>query len=391
MPSRAVSGPGVLDALSLLAEVTDDLVVGTVRDTHLAVVDRVHGLLGRPTLRAESVPGTLHRTIASSLYAGLGLSLRAASAGLDRVAALEVDPRLEADPRGRFLHSAVNGLIGDRLDRERPQWSIPMAVRVADADLRPTTRHLAEGFPHATGRLAVFLHGLCEDETCWGPHRDRVGPSYPDALAARGWTPVLLRANAGLPVRANGACLAGLLQELTDAWPVPVERIALVGHSMGGLVIRAACTVRIAADEPWVERVTDVVCLGTPHLGAPLAAFVGRSSSRLGWLPESAAFGRILDQRSAGVRDLVEGLLEEVPPLPRARYRLVSGSVTTSRRNPVGAFLGDGLVRVSSAQGRHRRRVELFPGADVLHLPGAGHFDLLRHPQVQAHLEEWLS
>ena len=46
---RAPGSPGALDALALLTEVADELVVRTVRDTHVAWLDRVHGLLRRPT------------------------------------------------------------------------------------------------------------------------------------------------------------------------------------------------------------------------------------------------------------------------------------------------------------------------------------------------------
>ena len=32
----------------------------------------------------------------------------------------------------------------------------------------------------------------------------------------------------------------------------------------------------------------------------------------------------------------------------------------------------------------------MFPGADVLHVPGAGHFDLLNHDDVYAAIRTWL-
>ena len=79
--------PGVLDALSLLAEVADELVVRTVRDTHLAWTDRVHGIGRRVTgATGASVGEVLHRGIAGAVYGGLGAGLRAASRGLDAVA-----------------------------------------------------------------------------------------------------------------------------------------------------------------------------------------------------------------------------------------------------------------------------------------------------------------
>ena len=273
---------------------------------------------------------------------------------------------------------------------QRPGLAIPMAVRVDGADVPLTTAHLAAAFPDATGRVVVFLHGLSEHEGHWNRHRDRHGTTYGEGLAAAGWTPVFLRLNTGLAIRENGAALAALLQDLADAWPGGLDRLALVGHSMGGLVIRSACAVRTDADRPWAERVSDVVTLGTPHLGAPLADQVGRGAVAMGRLPETAAFGRILDWRSVGVRDLVAGLAEEVPALPHARYRLVCATLTDSPRHPVARVLGDALVRVPSASGRGRL-VDLFPGAEVLHVPRAGHLDLLNHPRVQEALAGWLA
>ena len=138
-----------------------------------------------------------------------------------------------------------------------------------------------------------------------------------------------------------------------------------------------------------------MVTLGTPHLGAPLAGGVGTGARALARLPETAAFGRILDQRSAGVLDLVEGLDDDVPPLPHARYHLVSATLTRSPHHPVGRFLGDLFVRQPSAYGRSPGRSQghhgLFPDADELHLPRAGHFDLLNHPRVHAALRDWLA
>lgn len=384
-------GPRLFDAAALLAEVADELVVRTVRDTHLAWADRAHGALRRPTRGASLVPELAHRGIASGVYAGLGAGLRALSTGLGALAERELGPSLEDSPHGRFLSSAVNGLIGDRLAQERPRLAVPLAVRRAGRDVAPEREPLAAAYPSATPRLAVFLHGWCESEVGFGLHREAVGATYADTVAALGWTPVFLRANTGLAVRENGAALSALLQRLVEAWPVEVDHVALVGHSMGGLIMRAGCAVGIEAERPWTGLVTDVVTLGTPHLGAPLAAGVGSGARALARLPETAAFGRILDQRSVGVHDLVEGLGDDVPPLPHGRYHLVSATLTRSPEHPVGRFLGDAMVRVPSAHGRSRSHPGLFPDADVLHLPGADHFDLLNHPRVHEALRGWLA
>jgi pimeloyl-ACP methyl ester carboxylesterase len=402
MDTATPPGASVVDALALLAAVTDELVVGTARDTHEAVASRVHGLLARGMGQAGKPVEALHRGIAGAIYGGIGLALRGGSAGLDRLAATGVGPRLEDDARGRFVASAVNGLIGDELLRDRPQLAIPMAVRVDGRDVPITPSDLCAAFPASTGKLVVFLHGLCENESYWGFFRERTGTTYGEALAARGWTPVYLRANTGLPIRHNGVMLAGLLRDLVASWPVEVERIALVGHSMGGLIMRAGLnvlseprTADAVSVEPvetsWTDKVTDVVTLASPHRGAPIAWGIGHGSRLLGVLPETSAFGRILDKRSEGVRDLVDGFVDDVPPLKEARYRLVAATLTESARHPVGAFVGDYLVRPRSAVGRDRRGSELFPDAETLHVGRTDHFGVLNHPEVLAALHRWLA
>lgn len=384
-------GPGTLESVSLLAEVADELVLAGVRDTHLAWLDRVDGWLwALPYAAAHHV---VHRSIASTVYGGVGLGLRATRLGADVVAdrrpPRETDRRLENGPRGRFVRSAVNGLIGDRLEEQRPEWALTMAVRKDGADVRVDDAGLAAAYPSATGQVAVFMHGLCEDESYWDWQVESRGPGYPALLEGLGWTPVLLRGNTGLPLRANGAALSSLLQRVVADWPVPVTRIALVGHSMGGLVVRAAGAVHGWAEEPWTDLVSDVVTLGTPHLGAPLAAGIGHGARALSRLPETGAVARFLDWRSRGVHDLVEGLDAAVPALPHARYLLVSATVTRSPAHPVGRWLGDALVRQESAYGTARGE-DLFPGAEVLHLPRTDHMRMLNHPEVHRALRERL-
>jgi hypothetical protein len=352
-------------------------VLRSVRDTHDAWADRFGGYPGR--------------VIASAVYAGVGVGLRATSTGLGKAGAAGLGPRLDTGPRGRFVRSAVNGLIGDSLAVERPRLAIPMAVRADGRDVPLTPEALAATFPAATGRVAVLQHGLCENESYWERGRERTGTTYAETLVALGWTPVVLRANTGLTLRENGVALASLMDRLVGAWPVAVTQIALVGHSMGGLIIRAAGAVASDRPAPWNELVSDVITLGTPHLGAPIARGIGHGARGLARLPETAAFGRILDRRSVGVTDLVEGLAEDVPPLPRARYRLVAATLTAQERHPVGHLVGDLLVRPPSAYGRDRGGRELFPGADVLHLGRTDHFGLLNHPDVHRALRAWLS
>ena len=253
--SSAPPGPRVLDALSLLSEVADELVVKSVRDTHLAFADRAHAVTRRATGGASAVPEMLHRGIAAAVYEGLGLGLRAASRGFDKAAGSGLGPPLESTPRGRFVTSAVNGLIGDKLLAERPHMAIPMAVRRDGADVGLEADDLAEAFPDARGQVVIFLHGLCENESYWNRHRDRTGTTYGEALTDRRLDPASSCASTpASALRENGVALTALVQRLVESWPVPVTRIALVGHSLGGLVDTRGGRGRRRPRRPRLER-----------------------------------------------------------------------------------------------------------------------------------------
>jgi pimeloyl-ACP methyl ester carboxylesterase len=386
--------PGLADAAALAAAYADELLVGTARDTHMAVSRRVFGLLNLATRDAARGSQLLHDGIAGGIYGSLSLALRTAGLGFARLGRAQVGPRLNDSTAGRALHSAVNGLIGERLSTHHPHLALQMCIRVDGRPVPPRRDHLVSAFPEASGRVVVFLHGLGEQESNWSIRAHELGGTYGSRLrTAGGWTPVYLRANTGLGVNVNGVALTSLLQELVDHWPAPVERLALVGHSMGGLIMRAACAVATPAQTPWLERLTDLVTLGTPHLGADLALGTKHGSGLLRLIEETSGFHRILEHRSPGIRDLERGL-PDLPPLPHVRYRLVSAEIG-SPRAPFGKAFGDLLVRRRSAHAIKRqglrRTLRLFPDADILHVPRAHHFSLLNHPEVDRAMRGWLA
>jgi pimeloyl-ACP methyl ester carboxylesterase len=391
---------GTLDAAALAAQTAEEIVLGTVRDVHGAVAGRIYGVSDRLNGGGPTAGHRLHDGISKAVYVGISAGLKAGSKGLAAASRAGLGSDLEQTPRGRFVRAAVNGLIGDRLREEESPFVFDMGVRVDGRDVRLDRDGLAAAFPAAGDKVVVFVHGLSENEAYWNraarPRTpDRRETPFKRSYGARleeeaGWTPVYLRVNTGLPIAENGVAMAALLGRLVEAWPVDVRRMALVGHSMGGLISRAACAVATDQDDPWTERVTDVVLLGTPNLGAPLERAVYRGVSRLGRLPEAAPFGRILEYRSVGILDLRHGLARDVQNLPHARYRLVAATLTRSRRSLTSATIGDLLVPYASALGRSRRDGEMFPGAATLHVPGADHFDLLNHDAVYAAIREWL-
>jgi len=350
------------------------------------VADRVFTFLGPPGTPARLA----HHAITRGVYAGVRGAAVAAGHGA-ALAARGARPVSET-PQGAALVGILNGLIGDTLAREASALAQPMRV-VRCGEPRP--------------RLVVFLHGLMETERSW-----RLGDreTYGERLERElGVTAVELRYNTGLRISENGRELCRLMTELVDEWPVEVESIALVGHSMGGLVARSACH-RAALDErEWVGRVRHIVSLGSPHMGAPLEQAVHVAAHGLHRLPETRPLGRFLRRRSGGIRDLRHGSLvdedwrdrdpeelrgvacAEVPLLEGATHCFVSATITRSPTHPLGRLLGDMLVLSTSASGRSRDRRLGFRDEDGLHVGGANHFALLNHPKVYAQLRKWLA
>jgi pimeloyl-ACP methyl ester carboxylesterase len=407
--TRSDRGPDEIRALSRLA--FDELggAAAGIWSMHRAIADRAFRASGPGARPAHLV----HDAIAGGVYATVrgsaGLVGRAADVVLEgrrRRAGRE----LSTTPAGAAVVAVVTGLIGDVLKEKDSELHQPMAVRLDGCVVPAEPAALAEAFPAATPRLVVFVHGLMETEYAWRRRAGDNGGTYGTRLARDlGCTPVDIRYNSGLHISENGRSLAGLLEALAAAWPVEVEQIALVGHSMGGLVARSACHHASETGDRWVRRVRHVVSLGTPHMGAPLEQVVHVGSAALSVFPETRPFGAFLRRRSAGIRDLRGGSLvdedwsgrdpdalraaacREVPLLDGATHCFVAATVTREPTHPVGRIIGDWLVLQASASGRSRTRRIPFRAEHGLHVGGTNHLALLNHPAVYERLRDWLA
>ncbi|MGH2796771.1 MAG: alpha/beta fold hydrolase [Thermoleophilaceae bacterium] len=379
-------------------------------------IGAVHGAIATRAFRASgsgAAPArTLHDAISSGVYAGIGGGMRlvgrAADTGLGR-RAIRDGRALSTSPRGASVVGALNGLIGDALEREGSDLQEPMCVRAAGRPVPLEAGALSAAYPDAASGVVVFLHGLMETELSWRAGAGPEGETYSTCLRRElGCTPVELRYNSGRHVSENGRSLADLLDALVGAWPIEVERVALVGHSMGGLVARSACHQGVERGDRWVRRVRHVISLGTPHMGASLVQGVHWMSVALHALPETRPFAHFLRRRSAGIRDLRQGSLvdpdwldcdpdalkavacEEVPLLEGAIHCFVAATITRSGRDPVGRLLGDCLVLQPSASGRSRTRRIPFEEEYGMQIGGTHHLALLNHPLVYERMRDWL-
>jgi pimeloyl-ACP methyl ester carboxylesterase len=357
------------------------------------VNERTRGITG---LVYETVRGVTH-LVGGSTEALLGWLAPALTAQ---------DPHLPPRPEREAIVAALNGVLGDHLAATDNPLAITMVFRRAGRALPLERLALRSRLAGATPKLLVLLHGLCMNDLQW----QRAGHDHGAALARElGYTPVYLHYNSGLSVSTNGRILAQLMEHLYDAWPAPVERLVMMGHSMGGLVARSAIhhgALMQRGGLRWPARVNDLVCLGTPHQGAPLERAGQGVDLLLGAAPYAAPLARLGKVRSAGINDLRLGNIVSAPAgddgthrcaqvgLPDgARCFAIAASLGPPARSLKSRLLGDGLVPVASALGQHPdgdRRLAFAPDCQAV-VHDTNHLDLLSSDDVYRLLRQWLA
>ena len=284
---------------------------------------------------------------------------------------------------GRF-HSALNGVVGHTLEDLDSPLAQGMSLRdetgaVLDADAWTGS---------ARRGLVLFVHGLCLSERDWqGHHHD----GFVRELREFGYGVAWLRYNTGRAIADNGEHLAALLEAL----PRHDLPLILVGHSMGGLVIRAAGYHAEIRGQHWVRRLRGAAYLCTPHHGAPLEQLGDAANKLLALTPYTRGFMALGNIRSRGIRDLREGRI--VPAHKANPYRLVHSARHLLLAGHLGRdrqrhFLGDGLVPVRSALGQHVEAHRALHARDVtrVELEGLGHMQMLQDERVYQALLEWM-
>ena len=184
-----------------------------------------------------------------------------------------------------------------------------------------------------------------------------------------------------------------------------IEELILIGYSMGGLVLRSACHAGATHGAAWLPLVRRAIYIGTPHRGAPLER-AGRLVAKLLQAiddPYTKLIADIANLRSDGVKDLGDAHLRQqdraagssaglwlrdprhpVPLLASMRHYLIAGSLW---REPwLATLFGDAVVPVSSATDGACVGPSgvAFPPAHVRMVPGLGHVELARAPEVYA-------
>lgn len=349
------------------------------------------------------------RGITQLVYNGVGGAFRWTGKGLRAVMG-RLPKQSDRRPVSRGREAAVaalNGVLGDYLAETDNSLALDFCVRLDGRAVALEPQALAEAFPAATDKLVILVHGLCMSDLQWRRH----GHDHGAALGREfGYTPIYVSYNSGLHISTNGDALAEALETLIAGWPVEIERLVIVAHSMGGLVARSACLAGEKAGNAWRRRLDKIVFLGTPHHGAPLEKVGNWIEANLLGIPYAGAFARLGRVRSAGITDLRFGVLigdnwegrdrfarapdtRTPAPLPKnVKCYAIAGTVGRSSGSVANAIATDGLVQMTSALGQHEDAAQTLRfGRDRKWIARqTGHLDLLSRQDVYERVASWL-
>jgi len=376
------------------------------------IVEGVH----HSVLNTKGIPGgKVIRNISSIIYKSVHAATFVVGTGVD-AALTKLQPLLEsaadAEPgtrRREAVLSALNGVMGDRLVATNNPFATPMTLRYQGNTLNWND---LPAMPAATGKVLLLVHGLCMNDLQWRTEQAEAVHDHGKALAsALGYTPVYLRYNSGLHTSINGRELSAQLEQLVEHWPVQIEELTIVAHSMGGLVSRSAVHYAAQEDLRWPRHLKSIVFLGTPHHGAPLEQAGNWLDVIIGSTPYSAPFTRLVQLRSAGITDLRHGHVldedwqdhdrferkpdnREAVPLPADVACYTVAATTASKRSLLAdRLIGDGLVPLRSALGQHKNAKQYlaFEKDSQWIAYQTNHMELLSSHAVSGQMIEWLS
>jgi pimeloyl-ACP methyl ester carboxylesterase len=396
-----------ISALGQLAGDAAGGLAGQIQQMHLGIAGRVWRWVGPAGIPVRFI----HDRVAERGYAAARQVTRGlVSSGISALGATQSReaPSIERTAGGRAVVGALNGIWGDTLAERRNQLALGMTLRVGGRDVVLTPSGVREAYPHATSRLAVFVHGLCETDDAWMLGGARHVPYGYRLQAELGYTPLYVRYNTGLHISENGRHLARLLDQVTSAWPTEVHEVAMIGHSMGGLVGRSACHYSDGC--AWCGKVRHVFTLGSPHLGAPLEQAANAASYVLGQVPETRALlAGPLNLRSVGIKDLRFGYLtdecwdgqdcnaflrntsREVPFLRTANHYFVCATLSRDPGTLSARIIGDLLVLQASAWSQQKGQRLRFAVDHYSHFGRINHFELLNHPAIYSQIRHWMA
>ncbi|RLD77940.1 MAG: hypothetical protein DRJ10_11120 [Bacteroidetes bacterium] len=295
----------------------------------------------------------------------------------------------------------LNGLNGDLFEENKDPLTIKMNFRYHNKDISLNELASCYDFNQFNGKICILIHGLMGDEYMWKLMKQDDKNKIGDLLEKNASEHILyLRYNTGLHISENGRALSNLLEQFIELYGNKIKQINLIGHSMGGLVIRSAGYYADIQRQSWTDKLKIIFLIGVPNEGSYLAQmgfFINHLFRKLD-ISDDNYIARFMDARSNGIKDLSYAYLTDddwlnenaenlekltvskVRTIPGIKYYLIGG-VLGKKNNILSSYFGDGLVGSSSALTNELSTTSL-ENIESIIFENENHMSLLESKQV---------
>ncbi|WP_452228347.1 esterase/lipase family protein [Lacinutrix sp. MEBiC02404] len=373
------------------------------------LVESMHHRIVHPPFLPSTPIQHLITNISGIAYKNIRWSTRLIGSSIDKTLGkfVSVSGKIKTTQEREVLQSVLNGIIGDYLEKTKNPLSISMQFRNEEKAIPLDKKSITKAYPFITGKILLMVHGSCMNAMQWTRKGHNHGAAIAEDLEKN---PIYLQYNSGLHISTNGQKLNELLEKLVLHWPVPVEEIVIIAHSMGGLVSRSAIHYGQQQKKSWTKHLKKIIFLGTPHHGAPLEKAGNYLDVILEAVPYAKPFARLGKIRSAGVIDLRYGNLLDTDWKDRDRFEMqedkrqhvplpkkigcysIAAVASKNNKSGIPQLLGDNMVGVKSALGQHKNPDKNlnFKKKNTWIVYENNHLDLLSNPKIYSKIKTWM-
>jgi len=373
------------------------------------IVEAAHKQVVHPPFLPSTIIQKLITNIASISYQNIKWSTLFIGKSLHKILE-QLSPvigKIKDSHKKEAILSVLNGVIGDYLEEKENPLKITMQFRHKSKSIKLDSENIRAVYPNINGKILLMVHGSCMNDIQWTRQNHNHGKIVAEELNK---TLIYLNYNSGIHISSNGQNLNNSLEELVQNWPVPIEELVIVAHSMGGLVTRSALYYGEQHEKNWTKHLKKVVFLGTPHHGSYIERTGNYLDLILESIPYAKPFARLGKIRSAGVTDLRYGNLIDEDWKNNDRFEIKNdqrkiiklskqiefysiAAVIGNKTAPLSTqVLGDTLVHVKSALGQHKNPKKNldFKKENIWISYDSNHLDLLNNLKILDKLKVWL-
>lgn len=374
------------------------------------LVEAMHQRVIHPPLLPSTPIQHLITDIAGATYKNIRWSTRLVGSltnkALEQLSTLL--GQIESTDAREAIRSVLNGVLGDHLEKNENPLKIAMQFRHEAKPIALDPKSIDSTYSNISGKILLMVHGSCMNDILWTQNEHNHGTALAKECDK---TPIYLHYNSGRHISTNGQELSTLLAQLLEQWPVAVDELVIVAHSMGGLVSRSAIHYGQQSQQAWVRHLKKIIFLGTPHHGAPLERAGNFLDVALEAIPYAKPFARLGKIRSAGVTDLRYGNVVDEDWKDNDRFKMqkdqrqhiplpetvdcysIAGIANKTTESKISQLKGDNLVSIKSALGQHKdpNKNLYFKEENTSIVHETNHSHLLGSLEVYTQIKAWIN